>query len=314
MLNLTLLGTGGGMPMPNRFLSSIIMNYKGRKILLDCGEGTQVAMRVAGTGFKSIDIICISHVHGDHVNGLPGLLSTIGNSGREEPIYIIGPCGIGDIIKGFSVVLTYLPYEIRVIEELKKGAFKVNKENIELMSNEEFSDIIINTLDLEHSSPCYGYSFYIKRERIFDVEKAIKNEVPKVLWSKLQKNHEVEFEGRKYSCEMVLGESRKGLKISYTTDTRPIETIPEFINESDLFICEGTYGSEEDLHKALKNKHMTFREAANLAKDGNVKELLLTHFSPYMGNPQEFIHNARDIFENSYAVSDEEERTLNFKE
>lgn len=314
MLNLTLLGTGGGMPMPNRFLSSIIMNYKGRKILLDCGEGTQVAMRVAGTGFKSIDIICISHVHGDHVNGLPGLLSTIGNSGREEALYIIGPCGIREVIKGFSVVLTYLPYEIRIIEGLKKGAFKVNKENIELVDNEEFSDIIINTLDLEHSAHCYGYSFYIKRERKFDVEKAIKNEVPKVLWSKLQKNHEVEFESREYSCDMVLGESRKGLKISYITDTRPIETIPKFINESDLFICEGTYGSEEDLHKALKNKHMTFREAANLAKDGNVKELLLTHFSPSMGNPQEFIHNARDIFENSYAGSDEEERILNFKE
>ncbi|ELC8441223.1 ribonuclease Z [Clostridium perfringens] len=314
MLNLTLLGTGGGMPMPNRFLSSIIMNYKGRKILLDCGEGTQVAMRVVGTGFKSIDIICISHVHGDHVNGLPGLLSTIGNSGREEPIYIIGPEGISNVIKGFSVVLTYLPYELRIIEGLQRGEFRINKENIELVEEGEYSDIIINTLDLDHSAPCFGYSFYIKRERKFDVEKAIKNDVPKMLWSKLQKNDEVEFEGVKYSRDMVLGESRKGLKVSYTTDTRPVETIPAFIKDSDLFICEGTYGSEEDMHKAIKNKHMTFGEAAKLAKDGEVNELLLTHFSPSITNPEDFIHNARDVFENSYTGKDGEERTLNFKE
>lgn len=314
MLNLTLLGTGGGMPMPNRFLSSIIMNYKGRKILLDCGEGTQVAMRVAGTGFKSIDLICISHIHGDHVNGLPGLLSTIGNSGREEPIYVIGPEGISNVIKGFSVVLTYLPYELRIIEGLKKGEFKVNKENIELVGDGEHSDIIIHTLDLEHSAPCFGYSFYIKRERKFDVEKAVKNNVPKTLWSKLQKNNEVEFEGIKYSRDMVLGESRKGIKVSYTTDTRPIATIPSFIKDSDLFICEGTYGSEDDIHKAIKNKHMTFKEASNLAKDGDVKELLLTHFSPAMNKSDEFIHNARVVFENSYVGSDGEERTLNFEE
>lgn len=89
MINLTLLGTGGGMPMPNRFLSSIVMNFKGRKILLDCGEGTQVAMRMVSCGFKSIDLIYISHIHGDHIYGLPGLLSTIGNSGRTEPMYIM---------------------------------------------------------------------------------------------------------------------------------------------------------------------------------------------------------------------------------
>ncbi|EHK2334458.1 ribonuclease Z [Clostridium perfringens] len=316
MLNVTLLGTGGGMPMPNRFLSSVVMNFKGRKILLDCGEGTQVSMRVNGTGFKSIDIICISHLHGDHIYGLPGLLSTIGNSGRTEDIYIIGPKGIKEVIEGFLITLPYLPYKLNILEDASNLEFMVKKEKMELVElNEKISsDLSIKTLELDHSSPCLGYSFNIRRGRKFNVEKALMNKVPKEVWSKLQRNEEVSLNGVKYYSYMVLGDERKGIKLSYTTDTRPTEDIPGFIKESDLYICEGTYGSEEDMHKAIKNKHMTFKEAANLAKRGQVKELLLTHFSPAINDPKEFINNAREVFENSHAGSDGEERILNFKE
>ncbi|TGY47558.1 ribonuclease Z [Clostridium perfringens] len=315
MLNVTLLGTGGGMPMPNRFLSSVVMNFKGRKILLDCGEGTQVSMRVNGTGFKSIDIICISHLHGDHIYGLPGLLSTIGNSGRTEDIYIIGPKGIKEVIDGFLITLPYLPYKLNMLEDESNLEFMVKKEKMELVElNEKISsDLSIKTLELDHSSPCLGYSFNIRRGRKFNVEKALMNKVPKEVWSKLQRNEEVSLNGVKYYSYMVLGDERKGIKLSYTTDTRPTEDIPGFIKESDLYICEGTYGSEEDMHKAIKNKHMTFKEAANLAKRGQVKELLLTHFSPSINDPKEYIHNAREVFENSHAGSDGEEKTLNFK-
>ena len=99
MVDISLLGCGGGMPMPSRFLASTLINYKGKKILIDCGEGTQVSMKILGTGFKAIDLICITHGHGDHIVGLPGLLATIGNSGRVEPLTIIGPDGIKNIIK-----------------------------------------------------------------------------------------------------------------------------------------------------------------------------------------------------------------------
>ena len=165
MLNVTLLGTGGGMPMPNRFLSSVVMNFKGRKILLDCGEGTQVSMRVNGTGFKSIDIICISHLHGDHIYGLPGLLSTIGNSGRVEEIYIIGPKGIKEVIEGFLITLPYLPYKLNILEDASNLEFMVKKEKMELVEEDEkiSSDLSIKTLELDHSSPCLGYSFNIRR-------------------------------------------------------------------------------------------------------------------------------------------------------
>ncbi|AQR95454.1 ribonuclease Z [Clostridium saccharoperbutylacetonicum] len=307
MVDLLLLGCGGGMPMPNRFLSATLLSYKGRKILIDCGEGTQVSMRISNTGFKSIDVICITHIHGDHIVGLPGLLGTIGNSGRTEPITIIGPEGIEDTINKLRVIANWLPYEINIIENPRKPI------NIAT----EFADwnTIISTIELEHSAPCIGYSFNFKRQRKFDVEKATQNNVPKNLWGRLQKNEKkINFEGIDYTDEMVLGEERKGIKISITTDTRPIDSIRDFIKESDFFICEGTYGDDEDLPKAIKNKHMTFTEAATLAENGKVKNLLLTHFGTAMTEPEEYVDNAKVIFNNSIIGFDRYKVTLNFEE
>lgn len=299
MVDISLLGCGGGMPVPNRFLSATLINYMGRKILIDSGEGTQVSMKILGTGFKSIDIICITHGHGDHIVGLPGLLATIGNSGRVEPLTIIGPDGIEDIIKGLRVIVPYLPYEINIIEN--------PRDTITLIEN-----ISISTLELDHSAPCLGYSFYIKRKPRFDLEAAMTNNVPKILWNKLQKGENIIHEGREYEPNMVLGKERRGIKFSLITDTRPMDEITDFIKESDLFICEGTYGEDRDIEKAIKNKHMTFSEAAELARKGKVKELLLTHFSPAMNNPQEFIENARRIFENTILGEDRITKTLAF--
>ena len=300
MVDLSLLGCGGGMPMPNRFLSSTIINYKGRKILIDCGEGTQVSMRIIGSGFKSIDLICITHGHGDHIVGLPGLLSTIGNSGRTEPITIIGPEGIGNIINGLRVIAPYLPYDINIIENPKTPL------NI-------MEEVVVSTLELEHSSPCLGYSFYFKRKPKFDVNMAMANNVPKILWNRLQKGEIISHEGIIYEPSMVLGNERIGIKVSLITDTRPIDSIPEFIKNSDLFICEGTYGDDKDKDKAIKNKHMTFKEAAQLAKEGKVNELLLTHFSPAVIEPELFKENATSIFENTIIGSDRLVKSLAFR-
>src|SRR5471030_2815886 len=292
MVDLLLLGCGGGMPMPNRFLSAVLLSYNGRKILIDCGEGTQVSMRIANTGFKAIDVICITHIHGDHIVGLPGLLATIGNSGRIEPLTIVGPEGIKDTVDKLRVIANWLPYEINIIENPKE-AFEMHNEYVNWNTK-------ISTLELDHSSPCIGYSFYFKRQPKFDMEKAMKNNVPKTLWSRLQKNEKnIILECIEYSKEMVLGKERKGIKISMTTDTRPIEGIDKFIENIDCFICEGTYGDDEDLPKAIKNKHMTFREAATLAKNGKTKNLLLTHFSTAMNEPEIYLDNAKEVFNNT---------------
>lgn len=312
MIDLCMLGTGGGMPMPQRFLSSVLINYKGRKILIDCGEGTQVSMRMLSWGFKNIDVICISHGHGDHIVGLPGLLATIGNSGRLEPLTIIGPKGIKNIIDGLRVIVPYLPYEVNVLENPREVNMAVGKDNI--IIDKDKSDITISTLELEHSSECIGYTFYIKRTAKFNVDKAIQNNVPKIFWNRLQKGEVIEENGITYNKEMVLGDERKGIKISFVTDTRPSSEIVEFIKESDLFICEGTYGSDDDLEKAIKNKHMTFREASNLAKDGMVKELLLTHFSPAMVDPEIYLENARENFSNTTLGKDRMIKIINFRE
>lgn len=300
MIDICLLGCGGSLPVPYRSLTALLLNYKGKKLLIDCGEGTQVSMKVIGSGFKSIDIICFTHAHADHVIGLPGLLLTIANSGRIEPITIIAPAGFKPIIEGLMVVCPVLPFDVRLIECTEASSFT-------------FEDLVINTLPVEHTLPCNAYSIEIKRSRKFDIEKAMINDVPKSIWNKLQKGEVIIIDEKTYTPEMVLGDSRKGLKISYTTDTRPIDTLVEFIKESDLFICEGMYGDDNELDKALNNKHMLFSEAAKLAKNADVKELWLTHFSPSLLEPESYLQNAAKLFENTILGEDRLIKSLDFK-
>ena len=305
MIDLILLGCGGNMPMPNRFLSSLFINFKGRKILIDCGEGTQISMRMKNCGFKTIDLICITHLHGDHIIGLIGLLSTIGNSSRTEDLTIIGPKGITQAINAIRVLVEYLPYKLIIIEN-PTGPLSFN--------NEYLKELEISTLNLDHSTECLGYSLYFKRKAKFNVEKASKNNVPKILWQNLQEDKSILYNDIEYYPDMVLGDDRKGIKLSFITDTRPIDSIPEFIKSSDLFICESMYGDDMDLSKAIKNKHMTFRESATLAKLGNVKRLLLTHFSPSLENPNLYLENATTVFKNTIIGQDRLEINLNFED
>lgn len=289
MVNLTLLGCGGNVPLPNRFLSSLFMNFNGRKILVDCGEGTQVSMKMKGCGFKDIDLICITHTHGDHIIGLIGLLSTMGNSERKKTVTIVGPVGIKEAMDAIQVLIT-LPYKLNIIEN-PEGRFS--------LVDPLLSDLSIETIELEHSTECIGYNFYFARHPKFNVEKAQQNNVPRKYWNMLQKGMTIMDDDVNYTPDMVLGDDRKGIKISMITDTRPLDTIPAFIKDADLFICEAMYGDEMDISKAIKNKHMLFREAASLAVRGNAKQLLLTHFSPSIEDPNVFENNAKSVFENT---------------
>lgn len=317
MIDIAFVGTGGNMPLPHRFLSSLLLSYKGRKVLIDCGEGSQISMRLLKWGFKSIDLVLISHLHGDHILGLPGLLSTIGNSGRHKPITILGPEGSIEVIKGLLLSLKYLPFHVEIVE-LGETSLSVDftKEGVDLReakAGDDFCDLTISTLELDHSTTCLGYSLYIPRKPKFSVEKANQNKVPKEIWKRLQNGKELVYEGVSYEPSMVLEGRRRGIKISYITDTRPLDSIPSFIEYSDLFICEGTYGADEDLEKAIKNKHMTFSEAARLAQEGKVEELIITHFSPSLEEPSDYIDYARKIFKNTILAYDRMVKSVSFK-
>lgn len=302
MLDIVLVGTGGMMPMPKRFLSSMLLRINGKLILVDCGEGTQVSLKIIGWGFKAIDAIVFTHFHADHISGLTGMLLTIGNSGREEALKLIGPKGLKVVVDGLRVIAPELPFDIEYIELDDWGG------------SVDIGEVTINYIPVEHRITCFAYRFDVKRKGKFDVKKAEGFKLPKIFWSKLQKGETVEYEGNVFAPDMVMGEYRRGISLSYCTDSRPVDWLPEFINGSDIFVCEGMYGENEKLEKAIEHRHMIFSEAATLAKKGNVKKLWLTHFSPSMSEPDEFIQNATDIFPNTEVGFDGKFDTLRFED
>lgn len=302
MLDLCLLGTGGMMPLPYRWLTSLMLRYNGSSLLIDCGEGTQIAIRERGWSFRPIDIICITHFHGDHISGLPGILLAMSNSDRTEPLTMIGPKGLERVVKALRVIAPELPFEIKFIELTEP------QQQIRLHG------YVIDAFKVNHRVTCYGYSISIERAGMFEVDKAKQNDVPMRFWSRLQKGETIESDGRVYFPELVLGPARKGLKVTYTTDTRPTDSIVRNAKDSDLFICEGMYGEKGDVNNAVKYKHMTFEEAGRLAKQAGVKELWLTHYSPALNRPEQYIEDVRQIFQNSYPGKDKKSLELNFEE
>lgn len=302
MLDLCLLGTGGMMPLPYRWLTSLMLRYNGSSLLIDCGEGTQIAIREKGWSFRPIDIICITHFHGDHISGLPGILLAMSNSDRTEPLTMIGPEGLERVVKALRVIAPELPFEIKFIELTEP------QQQIRLHG------YVIDAFKVNHRVTCYGYSISIERAGMFEVDKAKQNDVPMRFWSRLQKGETIESDGRVYFPELVLGPARKGLKVTYTTDTRPTDSIVRNAKDSDLFICEGMYGEKGDVNNAVKYKHMTFEEAGRLAKQAGVKELWLTHYSPALNRPEQYIEDVRQIFQNSYPGKDKKSLELNFEE
>lgn len=284
MLDVCLVGTGGMMPLPRRWLTALMTRYNGSSLLIDCGEGTQVAIKEKGWSFKPIDVICFTHYHGDHISGLPGLLLTMGNADRTEPLTLVGPKGLERVVNALRVIAPELPFEIKFIEITQP------EQVIEL------NGYRITAFKVNHNVLCYGYTLEILRQGKFSAERAKEQDIPLKYWNPLQKGQTIEADGITYTPEMVLGPARKGIRLTYTTDTRPTESILRNAKESDLFICEGMYGEDDKADKARGYKHMTFREAAVLARDARVKEMWLTHYSPSLVRPDEFMDKVRESF------------------
>lgn len=290
------------MPLPYRWLTSLMVRYNGSSLLIDCGEGTQIAIKEKGWGFKAIDVICFTHYHGDHVSGLPGLLLTMGNADRTEPLTIVGPKGLERVVGALRVIAPELPFPIRY------------REITEPEQSFEMNGYRLKAFRVNHNVLCYGYTLEIDRVGRFDVDRANAAGIPQRYWGMLQKGETVDVDGSIYTPDMVLGPARKGLKIAYCTDTRPTDSIRNNAAGADLFVCEGMYGEKDKLKKAKEYKHMTFYEAAHLAKDANVREMWLTHYSPSLTKPEEYMEEVRAIFPQAIAAKDRRTVELVFSE
>ncbi|MCI9487576.1 MAG: ribonuclease Z [Lachnospiraceae bacterium] len=302
MLDVCLLGTGGMMPLPYRWLTSLMARCGGSHLLIDCGEGTQIALRKKGWSAKPIDLICFTHYHADHISGLPGLLLTMGNAERTEPLLMVGPKGLERVVTALRTIAPELPFPVQFLELTER--------------EQEFQagPYHIRAFRVNHNIPCYGYSLSLPRAGKFQVEQAKALELPVRYWGVLQRGETVELDGKVYTPDMVMGGARKGIKVTYCTDTRPIASIAAEAAGSDLFICEGMYGEKEKEAKARENKHMTMYDAARLAKDADVSELWLTHYSPSLSWPEDYMDEVRRIFPKAVAARDGQTAELRFED
>ena len=284
MIDLLLLGSGAMLPLPDRWLSSLLLRCRGELVLFDCGEGTQIPWRTYGWGFRRLGAICLSHCHADHVAGLPGLLHALANADRTEPVDLFGPAGTAAVVDGLRTIAPHLPFELRVMELAGGEAFT--------LPGGLRGAVAVG----EHRLPCLAYRVGLERARRFSPERASALGVPLPLWRLLQRGEAVAWEGGRATPEEVLGPTRRGLSVGYVTDTRPLPAFPAFLAGADLLVCEGTYGDPADLPKAIERGHMTFAEAATLACAAGAGALWLTHFGPALTDPEAFRGEATAVF------------------
>lgn len=299
MLDITLLGCGGTMPLPGRHLSALTLLYNGHRLLIDCGEGTQVAMRRAGTGFKNLDAILLTHLHADHTAGLPGLLLTAGNAGRTEPVRLYGPAGVEELAKAVRAIAPEIPFPV---------------ETAEVSAPFELFGLRVEPFAALHTVPCFGYSLTLPRAGRFRREKAEALGVPVPLWHRLQTGETVEINGRTVRPEEVLGPARRGLKTVYCTDSRPVPALSEAAAGADLLVLEGMYYDPADGENAAEKRHMLVTEAAAVAAGAGAARLWLTHFSPKLTAPAELPEEALSLYPGIEPGLDGKTVTLRFHE
>lgn len=292
MIDVCLLGTGGMMPMPGRWLSCALIRCGSNLTLIDCGEGTQVPWKTAGWGFRQLGTICLTHMHADHVAGLPGVLFMVAHAGRTEPLEIYGPVGTTYVVEGLRRIAAELPFPI-IIHELKGST------SFELPGGLQAS-----CCPASHGIPCLAYRLDLARQPVFLPEQARALGLPVQLWSQLQHGQSVEHEGQTFTPDQVLGAARRGISLAMITDTRPTEQLSDFARAVDLLICESMYDNLEDLPLAKANAHMLSEESAGIALKAGARQLVLTHFSPKIMDISWAEKAARRVFPNTRAARD----------
>lgn len=302
VIDICMLGLGGMMPLPERWLSAMLLRSQQDVVLVDCGEGTQISWRHSGWSFRPINAITLTHLHADHVAGIAGVLFMIAYAGRTDKLTIYGPKGTYDVVRALTIVVPGLPFDVE-IDELEDGDERQLPDGLEL-----------RTLSLDHRIPCLAYTFSRQRAPRFDAERARQLHVPITQWSHLQAGESVKVPGGRVQPEQVLGPPRKGLKVGFVTDTRPTDRIPEFVRDADLLVCEGTYGDPALRDRARERGHMVFDEAATIAIEARARRLILTHFSPSMMDPENYLKFACEVFPATEIGRPHETITLAFED
>ncbi|MCL2077049.1 MAG: ribonuclease Z [Oscillospiraceae bacterium] len=288
MLDVVLPGTGGMLPSDTRWLSCCWLESQGRAILIDCGEGTQIALKKLNLRLGNVETLLITHFHADHISGLPGLLLSLGNYGKTSPLLIAGPKGLERVVGALLTIAPNLPFPI----ELKE---------IDGFDFLESGNLRIDAFRLRHGMNCLGYLVTLFRKPVFNPQKAAALCIPVQVYKILHGGESVTLDdGRTITPDMVLDGIRPPIRVGYYTDTRAFDQIAEFVRGVDLLIAEGMHGDEEMREKTHDKKHSLIRESAKIAALAEVNRLWLTHYSPALINPREYLAAAREIFPNTY--------------
>ena len=290
-MQIIFLGTSSMVPTKERNQSSILISYGFENILMDCGEGTQRQLKIAGISLTKITKILISHWHGDHVLGLPGLIQSISASDYDKILRIYGPTGTKQFMKNMFEAFDF-DRKIEIdVTEIKPGKFFEDK------------NFVLETAPLDHGIETVGYSFIEKDKRKINIDYIKKQKIPEgPLLGKLQEGKSITWKGKKVLLSKATKEV-KGKKITIISDTLPCKGADKLAKNSDLLICEATYSSKLE-SKGEKHSHMTSKQAAELANRSNSKQLVLTHFSARYKNTLELQEDASNYFDNVLCAKD----------
>ncbi|MBQ8825603.1 MAG: ribonuclease Z [Oscillospiraceae bacterium] len=299
MLDICLAGTGGMKPLPDRFLTGLWLEHDGYGLLIDCGEGMQVALAKHGCKTAKMDTLLITHIHADHIAVLPGLLLTAGNGGRCGVLNIYGPKGTEKAVRSLMCITPELAFDVKITELTHHE-----------ITSFKWHDITVSALPMRHKVPCLGYRFTENRPPVFDPQRAMELGIPKMYWKLLHSGETVEHEGKTYSSKDISKEDRAPLILTYMTDTVYFDRLSEYAADSDLLICEGMYGSDEYIPKMKDKMHLVYSQAAYIAKKSASKRLWLTHYSPANENPKKYDKTVKEYFPDITISRDGERLTL----